>query len=121
MQLIPLKAQRHRSMAHYRVEFSSEWIMGRWGFIDRMFHDMGGRPSDAARLENAWLVDFKLGPGALGKLLSERLHLKQADFFKFGVIFDILGACPPGQIHSGTPPSESTQQTHRYTERLKTA
>ena len=76
-------------MARYRVEFSRDWIMGRWGFIDRMFYDMGGRPADRARLENAWLVDFKQGPGELGKMLAGRLDLKQADYSQFGVIFDI--------------------------------
>lgn len=63
--------------------------MGRWGFIDHMFHEMGGRPADRARMENAWLVNYKKGPGALGKMLAERLELKPADYSQFGVIFDI--------------------------------
>ena len=88
-------------MALYRVEFSGEWLVGRWGFIDRMFHDMGGRPSDSARLENAWLVEFKLGPGALGKSISERLLLKQADFSQFGVIFDIRKIARPEKSTPG--------------------
>ena len=36
--------------------------MGRWGFIDHMFYEMGGRPADRARMENAWLVDYKRTP-----------------------------------------------------------
>ena len=76
-------------MALYRVKFSKEWVMGRWGFIDRMFYEMGGRPTDSARLENTWLVDFQSGPRELGKLLSERLYVKPVDYSRFGVIFDI--------------------------------
>lgn len=76
-------------MARYRVEFSRDWIMGRWGFIDHMFYKMGGKPADRARMENAWLVDCKKGPGALGRMLADRLELKPADYSQFGVIFDI--------------------------------
>lgn len=87
-------------MARFRVEFSRDWIMGRWGFIDHMFHVMGGVPTDQARLENAWLVDYRQGAGALGKMLAKRLELKQADYSQFGVIFDIQEL---GQPKSGTP------------------
>ena len=63
--------------------------MGRWGFIDHMFYEMGGRPADRARMENAWLVEYKKDPGTLGKMLADRLELKPADYSQFGVIFDI--------------------------------
>ena len=70
--------------------------MGHWGFIDRMFYDMGGKPADRGRLENAWLVDYPDGADHLGKMLSKRLDLKDKDLSQFGTIFDIreLGAAP---------------------------
>ena len=82
--------------------------MGRWGFIDHMFQDMGGRPADRARLKNAWLVDYKKGPGALGKMLADRLDLKPADYNQFGVIFDVRALDPPDK-----PAAEHRRSTAR--------
>ena len=88
-------------MARYRVEFSREWIMGRWGFIDRMFHDMGGRPTEPSRLENAWRVEFEGDAATLGRSLSEGLGLKQQDFSQFGTIFEIseIGRAAAAEHH----------------------
>ncbi|MCZ6557283.1 MAG: hypothetical protein O7E56_05450 [SAR324 cluster bacterium] len=76
-------------MARYRVQFSRDWIRGRWGFIDRMFHDLGGKETEPSRTDNAWLVEFRGSPQDLGRYLSERLELKWKDVSQFGSIFNI--------------------------------
>ncbi|MEE8435839.1 MAG: hypothetical protein V3S64_13730 [bacterium] len=76
-------------MTFYRVDFSSDWIKGRWGFTDRVFDQLKGREVDSAGLENAWLLDFKGGPGELGDLLTDLLTIKPRDFHRFGTIFEI--------------------------------
>ena len=76
-------------MALYRVEFARDWIMGRWGFTDRVFQQMKGRETEPSRLENAWLVDFPGHPPALGQLLSQKLNIQEKDFRRFGPIFEI--------------------------------
>ena len=76
-------------MARYRVSFSREWIRGRWGFIDRFFHDLGGRVTEPSRTENAWFVEFKGNPRSLGRYLSDKLELRQEDLHQFGAIFEI--------------------------------
>ena len=87
--------------------------MGRWGFIDRMFHDMGGRPTDAGRLENAWLVDYQKGAGDLGKMLAEQLDLKQADLSQFGTIFDIKRLSAPDEPADSSTGSRKRHPTPR--------
>ena len=76
-------------MTFYRVDFSNDWIKGRWGFTDRVFDQLNGREVESAGLENAWLLDFKGGPGELGDLLTDRLTIKPRDFYRFGTIFEI--------------------------------
>lgn len=76
-------------MARFRVQFSRDWIRGRWGFIDRMFHDLGGKETEPSRTDNAWLVEFRGNPQDLGRYLSERLELKWKDVSQFGSIFNI--------------------------------
>lgn len=90
-------------MPRYRIEFSREWITGRWGFTDRVITDLGGRVADPQRLENAWVVDYKGRPVPLGRLLMRLLNIQRADFERFGPIFDITeiprapqGASPDG-------------------------
>ncbi|MEE8394430.1 MAG: hypothetical protein V3S29_00130 [bacterium] len=84
-------------MARYRVEFSRDWIRGRWGFIDRFFYRLGGRESEPSRTENAWLVDFKGTAPALGRLIAEQLELKKTDLRQFGSIFEITMVGSPAK------------------------
>jgi len=84
-------------MARYRIEFSREWIRGRWGFIDNIFNELGGRVSEPSRTENAWIVNFKGDARTLGRYMSDRLELTQEHFRQFGSIFEItqVGAAQP--------------------------
>jgi hypothetical protein len=83
-------------MALYRVEFSNDWIMGRWGFTDAALSRLKGRVTEPSRLENAWVVDFPGSPAALGDLLSARLNIQASDYARCGTIFEIT-------ILSGSP------------------
>lgn len=76
-------------MARYRVEFCRDWILGRWGFTDRLFHELGGKVTEPSRLENAWLVEYRGNARALGQFLSEALNIQAADFQRYGIIFEI--------------------------------
>lgn len=77
-------------MTLYRVEFSRDWITGRWGFTDRLFtEELRGRETDPARLENAWLVEYAGTASDLGDFLSERLNIQRVDLRRFGTIFEI--------------------------------
>ena len=76
-------------MARYRVEFSRDWILGRWGFTDRLFHELGGRVTEPSRLENAWLVEYRGNARTLGRYLSSALNIQVADFERYGTIFEI--------------------------------
>jgi hypothetical protein len=76
-------------MARYRVEFCRDWILGRWGFTDRLFHELGGKVTEPSRLENAWLVEYRGNARALGQYLSEALNIQEADFRRYGTIFEI--------------------------------
>ena len=77
-------------MARYRIEFTNEWLRGRWGFIDRTFYQLGGKVTDLSKTENAWLVSFRGTPGTLGKYLTEMLQITPEHFDQFGTIFEIL-------------------------------
>ena len=77
-------------MARYRIEFTNEWLRGRWGFIDRTFYQLGGIVTDPSRTENAWLVNFRGNPTALGKYLTEMLQITPRHFQQFGTIFEIM-------------------------------
>ena len=76
-------------MALYRIEFIKDWITGRWGFTDRVFHDMKGKETEPSRLENAWMLEYGGRPDALGKLLSKKLNIQPEDFKRYGPIFEI--------------------------------
>ncbi len=76
-------------MARYRIEFSRDWLRGRWGYIDRIFCQLGGKETEPSRTEDAWLVEYKGKPRELGNYLTGRLELKQKDFRQFGAIFEI--------------------------------
>ena len=84
-------------MAQYRVEFCKDWLQGRWGFTDRVFNLMGGRETEPTRLENAWLVNFKGSPAALGALLTRELNIQKVDFTRFGAIFEIQPLATPAK------------------------
>lgn len=84
-------------MAIYRVEFSNDWITGRWGFTDRVFSELRGKETEPSRLENAWLVEYKGNANTLGELLSEMLNIRAADFRRFGTIFEITILSQPQQ------------------------
>ncbi len=76
-------------MPRYRIAFSRDWAMGRWGYLDRFFHDLGGRESEPAGLQNAWLVEYRGQARRLGRELAMALHIQEADYLRFGPIFDI--------------------------------
>ncbi len=76
-------------MVRYRVSFDREWVMGRWGFIDRMFFTLGGREAEPKGTSNAWLVSFNGKPRDLGRILQDRLNLETTDQSQFGTIFEI--------------------------------
>lgn len=76
-------------MPRYRVAFSREWAMGRWGYLDRFFHDLGGRESEPAGLQNAWVVEYRGQARRLGRELAMALHIQEADYLRFGPIFEI--------------------------------
>jgi hypothetical protein len=99
-------------MARYRIEFSRDWIRGRWGYIDRIFSRLGGKETEPSRTENAWFVEFKGKPRELGKYLSERLNLKHRDFHQFGTIFEIT------EVSSPDRPSFSRRPARRGVRRL---
>jgi hypothetical protein len=76
-------------MTLYRVEFSKDWLMGRWGYTDRVFTELKGKETEPSRLENAWLVNFNGTASDLGDLLSDRLNIQRTDLQRFGTIFEI--------------------------------
>ena len=82
-------------MARYRIEFSRDWIRGRWGYIDRIFDGLGGRVTEPSRTENAWLVEYKGDSRALGNFLSKRLEITHDHFREFGSIFEIQMVSSP--------------------------
>ncbi len=73
----------------YRVEFSRDWITGRWGYVDRIFFELKGRETEPSRLENAWLVGYPGAADRLGRRLSNLLNIQARDFARFGTIFEI--------------------------------
>jgi len=68
--------------------------MGRWGFTDRAMYQMGGKPTEPSRLENAWLLKYKGTPGRLGRLLSEVLNIQEVDKAKYAPLFEIVEVEP---------------------------
>ncbi|MBI3993922.1 MAG: hypothetical protein HY342_11665 [Candidatus Lambdaproteobacteria bacterium] len=76
-------------MTRYRVDFDRRWIMGRWGFTDRVFYTLGGVEAPPKGLSNAWEVSFRGKPRDLGLLLQQRLHIDSTDQSQFGTIFEI--------------------------------
>lgn len=76
-------------MTTYRVEFSGDWITGRWGFTDRVLTNLRARVTEPSRLENAWVLDYAGTASDLGDVLSAQLNIQPADFRRFGMIFEI--------------------------------
>ena len=72
----------------YRVDFSKDWIKGRWGFTDRLFTQLKGRryPSEVAI---AWVVTYHGTPAALGQVLMRELNIQPKDFQHYGPIFEM--------------------------------
>lgn len=54
-----------------------------------MFFQMGGKVTDASRLENAWVLQFKGTATGLGNLITKNLEINPADLQTFGTIFEI--------------------------------
>jgi hypothetical protein len=96
-------------MPRYRIAFAREWSVGRWGYLDRFFHDLGGRESEPSGLENAWVVDFRGNPRRLGRELAMALNIAEADFRKFGPIFEIeeLAGPRPPPVRREEPPART--------------
>ncbi len=82
-------------MARYRIEFSNEWVRGRWGFIDRAIFHLGGKEKNPSALENTWMVEFRGRPRALGDYMIELLKIKPEHFDQFGTIFEITEVASP--------------------------
>jgi len=82
-------------MPRYRIAFAREWALGRWGYLDRFFHDLGGRESEPSGLANAWVVDFRGNPRRLGRELAMALNIAEGDFRKYGPIFEIEELADP--------------------------
>jgi hypothetical protein len=76
-------------MPRYKVVFSKRWLTGRWGFTDRVLDQMGGKPSEPSRTENAWLVPFEGTPFELGRLLTEALHISRSRDARGGAVFHV--------------------------------
>jgi hypothetical protein len=94
-------------MPRYRIAFAREWALGRWGYLDRFFHDLGGRESEPSGLENAWLVDYRGNARRLGRELAMALNIASGDFRKYGPIFEIeeLAAPLPPETREEEPPA----------------
>ncbi len=90
-------------MTVYQVEFSEDWIRGRWGFTDRVFSDLRGKEADPSLARNTWVVNYQGTPSDLGGLLSEMLNIQANDFQRFGAIFQITPLSDPVE----SPPSAS--------------
>lgn len=90
-------------MPRYRVAFTREWTLGRWGYLDRFFHDLGGHPSERSGLDNAWIVEYRGVPRQLGRELAKALNIQEADYRKFGPIFDIEELAQQTGASPGSP------------------
>ena len=102
-------------MTVYQVEFSDDWIRGRWGFTDRVFNDLKGREADAILGRNTWVVNFQGTPSDLGGLLTEMLNIQTNDFQRFGTIFQITPLSDPDDspLSASGSPSVADQQPTR--------
>ena len=94
-------------MPRYRIAFAREWALGRWGYLDRFFHDLGGRESEPSGLANAWVVDYRGNPRRLGRELALALNIAAGDYQKYGPFFEIeelAGPRPPAARDEEPPP-----------------
>jgi hypothetical protein len=106
-------------MARYRIAFAREWVLGRWGYLDRFFHELGGRQTDPSGLQNAWVVEYRGNPRRLGRELAMALNIQTADYRQFGPIFEIeeIPGPPPAppqaqpQASAQTPPEAAERAT----------
>jgi hypothetical protein len=76
-------------MARYKVVFSRRWITGRWGYTDRVIDQLGGRPAEPSRMQNAWLVPFEGTSFALGEYLTAALRIQHSRDAEPGAVFEI--------------------------------
>ena len=97
-------------MPFYRVEFIKDWITGRWGFTDRVFHDLKGKETPAHHLDSAWLVNYTGTPDKLGELLSRMLNIQSHDFRDMGTIFEII----PLKDGNPKPPEPQAPKRKRH-------
>ena len=104
-------------MARYRIQFSREWIRGRWGFINRMFEQLGGRVTEPSRTENAWFLEFRGDAEKLGQFVSDKLEIKGDDFRQFGSIFEIEQVNRPTPKRS-EPDTIGTRARHAHAKKL---
>jgi len=81
-------------MPQYKVEFSREWLTGRWGFVDRVMTQAGAKATDESRLQHAWLINYKGSPQNLGRFLAQELNIQRKDFLAVGSVFNIVGLDP---------------------------
>lgn len=96
-------------MTLYRVEFANDWIMGRWGFTDRVLTEMQARVTEPSRLDNAWVLNFNGTASALGDVLSERLNIQRRDLQRFGTIFEIMILSEPHGPEPRRPKSRALE------------
>lgn len=82
-------------MPRYRITFSRDWTLGRWGYLDRFFHDLGGHQSEPSGLHNAWIVEYRGQARRLGRELAKALNIQETDYQKFGPIFEIEEVAGP--------------------------
>lgn len=94
-------------MPRYKVHFARTWIMGRWGFTDRVLHEIGGRPTDPSLLQPAWVVSFKGSSIDLGRYLTQALKVSLGHNSRDGTVFDIQeidpGKRPPARRRNLAP------------------
>lgn len=106
-------------MPRYRVAFAREWTLGRWGYLDRFFHDLGGHQSEPSGLDNAWIIEYRGQPRHLGRELARALNVQEADFRKFGPIFDIEELPPHDRKPSSTRDSQQDERVRSKSGRRK--
>ena len=104
-------------MPRYKVHFSRMWITGRWGFTDRVLHEIGGRPTDPSLLQPAWVVNFKGSSIDLGRYLTQALKVPLGHNSWDGTVFDIQEIDPgkrPSARRRNLPPRGTGSLRSRF-------
>jgi hypothetical protein len=106
-------------MPRYRIAFAREWTLGRWGFLDRFFHDLGGHQSEPSGLDNSWIVEYRGQARHLGREIAKELNIQANDYRKFGPIFEIEevpGQRPASRRNSANePPTDARSDSSAET------